>query len=143
MKTPDVNVLVYAVNRDARDHQPARDWLEAALSGPELCGLTWFALTGFLRITTNRSILPRPLDPDKALDVAETWLSSPRARIIGPGSGHLTALRALDNGRGNGGSGFSDLHLAAIAIEHDATLGTFDSDFHRFRELKLDYLGGH
>jgi len=30
--------------------------------------------------------------------------------------------------------------LAALAIEHGATLATFDGDFHRFSGLKLEYL---
>ena len=35
----------------------------------------------------------------------------------------------------------TDAHLAALAVEHGATLATFDGDFHRFNGLKLEYLG--
>lgn len=141
MKTPDVNVLVYAVNRDAREHETAVAWLEDAVSGPEICGMTWFALTGFMCITTNRSILPRPLESSRALDLVDLWLSNSGVSVIGPGSQHLTILRQLTSTHEPIGPEISDLHLAAIAIEHKATLGTFNSDFHRFGSLQLDYLG--
>ncbi len=32
MAVVDANVLLYAVNRDARHHDPAREWLDGALS---------------------------------------------------------------------------------------------------------------
>lgn len=35
----------------------------------------------------------------------------------------------------------SDAHLAALAIEHGATLGSFDADFERFSGLRFDALG--
>ncbi len=41
---------------------------------------------------------------------------------------------------GTAGNLTTDAHLAALAIEHRATLATFDGDFHRFPSLKLDYL---
>ena len=34
----------------------------------------------------------------------------------------------------------SDAHLAALAIEHGAELGTFDRDFARFAGLRLQSL---
>ena len=41
---------------------------------------------------------------------------------------------------GTGGNLTSDAHVAAIAIEHGAAVATFDADFHRFGDLRLDYL---
>ena len=37
----DVNLLIYAVNRDAPDHHKAKSWLEAVVSGTETVGLPW------------------------------------------------------------------------------------------------------
>lgn len=141
MKTPDVNVLVYAVNEAAAEHETARDWVVDALSGPDLTGLTWFALTGFLRTVTNRTVLPRPLDAARSLTHVDAWLAAPGTRLIGPGPRHFPILQRLMLGHEAIGPRISDTHLAAVAIEHDATLATFDSDFHRFGELDLDYLG--
>jgi len=36
----------------------------------------------------------------------------------------------------------SDAHLAALALEHGATIGTFDRDFRRFAGLDMKLLGG-
>jgi len=35
----------------------------------------------------------------------------------------------------------NDAHLAALALEHHATLVTFDADFHRFRGLRVERPG--
>jgi uncharacterized protein len=34
-----------------------------------------------------------------------------------------------------------DAHLAALSIEHQVTLATFDADFKTFAGLKLQYFG--
>ncbi|MGH8488528.1 MAG: PIN domain-containing protein [Gammaproteobacteria bacterium] len=42
---------------------------------------------------------------------------------------------------GTGGNLTTDAHLAALAIEHGATLGSFDGDFERFSGLAFEALG--
>jgi predicted nucleic acid-binding protein len=32
MRTPDVNVLLYAVNQDSPQHAVAREWIESSLA---------------------------------------------------------------------------------------------------------------
>ena len=58
MKVIDLNLLLYAVNRDARQHRAARRWLEKTLSGEEPVALPWIVLLGLLRVATHRRILP-------------------------------------------------------------------------------------
>jgi len=41
MKLVDLNLLIYAVNRDAPHHAAARRWWEDCLSGSEPIGLAW------------------------------------------------------------------------------------------------------
>lgn len=142
MKTPDVNVLVYAVNLDAPQRAAAARWIEDTLSEPAGVAFTWHALAGFLRLSTQRRIVPSALSLDTALGVVDEWLSHPRARIIGPTERHSHLLARLLVGAGRGGNLVSDAHLAAIAIEHGAVLGTFDRDFERFAGLRLDWLQG-
>lgn len=140
MKTPDVNVLVYAVNLDAPQRAPAAHWIEGAFSDPAGIAFTWHALTGFLRLSTQRRIVRSALPLDTALGVVDEWLSHPRARIIGPNEHHAPLLARLLIGAGRGGNLVSDAHLAAIAIEHGAILGTFDADFERFAGLRFEHL---
>lgn len=140
MKTPDANVLVYAVNMDAPQGSAAARWIEDALSEPAGIAFTWHALAGFLRLSTQQRIVRSALPLDTALGVVDEWLSHPRARIIGATTRHASLLARLLIGAGRGGNLVSDAHLAAIAIEHGATLGTFDRDFERFAGLRIDWL---
>lgn len=137
---PDVNVLVYAINPDAVQHIPARRWLEAGFHDAQGVGFAWFALAGFVRVTTKRGILPTVLSVEEALQFVGEWLSHPRAHVLNPAGGHAAIFGRLLIGAGRGGNLVSDAHLAAIAIEHGATLGTFDRDFERFAGLRIDWL---
>ena len=140
MRTPDVNVLVYAVNLDAPQRAAAARWIEDAFADPAGIAFTWHALVGFLRLSTQQRIVSSALSLDTALDVVNEWLAHPRARVIGPTDRHASLLARLLVGAGRGGNLVSDAHLAAIAIEHGATLGTFDRDFERFAGLHLELL---
>lgn len=139
---PDVNVLVYAINPDSLHHAPARRWLEDALRSPPGVGFPWNSLLGFLRLTTKRGVLPTTLSVEDALRFVEEWLAHPHARIVSPTERHAPLLARLLIGAGRGGNLVSDAHLAAIAIEHGAVLGTFDRDFERFAGLRMEWLQG-
>jgi uncharacterized protein len=140
LRVPDVNVLLYATNTASRHHATAGDWLERALSANETVGFATVAVIGFIRLSTKSSVFPQPLSPSQALDQVDTWLSASTATVIDPGPRHLELLRSLLEHSGTAGNLTTDAHLAALAIEHRATLATFDGDFHRFPSLKLDYL---
>lgn len=137
MKLPDVNVLLFAQNSEAPDHERARDWLENALSGREPVGFAWAALLGFIRIST---LLTRPKTPAEAFDTVDEWLQRPAAEIVQPTRRHGGLLRGLLTEAGTAGNLTTDAHLAALAIEHGATLASFDGDFHRFCDLRFEYL---
>ncbi|MGH8116431.1 MAG: TA system VapC family ribonuclease toxin [Rhodanobacteraceae bacterium] len=137
---PDVNVLVYAINPDALQHVAARKWLEHAYQEASGVGYAWAAVSGFLRVSTLRGILATPLSIGDALRFVDEWLSHPHARVIGPTDRHAAVLGRLLIGAGRGGNLVGDAHLAAIAIEHGATLGTFDRDLERFAGLRFELL---
>lgn len=141
MKTPDVNVLIYAVNIDAPQHARARRWIEDAYSNAAGIGFAWVALLGFLRLATRPGILQHPLPIEHALAVLDDWLAHPRARILHADPQHAAILARLLLGEGRGGNLVTDAHLAAIAIAHGATLGTFDRDFERFAGLRVEFMG--
>lgn len=138
---PDVNVLVYAINRDAGHHQRAFEWLTAALSGGGTVGFTWQVLLGFIRICTHPSILERPLDTAAAVRQVENWLGAENAILVEPGERHFSLLRDLLTRKGVAGSFTADAHIAVVAIEHEAKLASFDSDFHSLPELRFEFLG--
>jgi len=140
VKLPDVNVLLAAVNEDCVEHPAARAWLEDAFNQPAGVALGWTALLGFLRLSTRRGIFERPLPVADALVVVRMWLEAPRVHVVHPTSAHGPLLARLLLGAGTGGNLTTDAHLAALAIEHGATLGSFDRDFDRFDGLRFERL---
>jgi len=141
VKLPDVNVLLYAANEASPEHKEARAWLEAAFNEPRGVGLAWVALLGFIRLSTRRGIFPKPLTVEDAISVVQTWISHERASVLHPSERHVTILARLLVGAQTAGNLTTDAHLAALAIEHGATLGSFDADFERFSGLRFDALG--
>jgi hypothetical protein len=131
----DANVLVYAANADAREHASARKWIEVAFQGTEPIGFAWTALLAFIRISTRRGLLAKPLRIADAFGLIEDWLTAHNAVVIHPGENHAAILRGLLEAVGTAGNLTSDAHLAALAIEHGAELVSFDRDFNRFEGL--------
>ena len=135
MQLVDLNVLLYATNADGPNHEPARDWLARAMSGPGAVALPWVVILGFLRIATNPRVFQRPLALQEALGVVDGWLARPNVVVLQPGPGHWAALRTLLRTSGSAGNLTTDAHLAALAIEHGCELCTTDADFGRFSGL--------
>jgi toxin-antitoxin system PIN domain toxin len=128
----DANVLLYAVNESAPRHEESRSWLDAALTGSETIGFAWLVLLAFLRLSTRVGLFPEPLSTDGACRRVEAWLAQAPAVVVEPSTRHLRLLTDLLAAVGAGGNLVSDAHLAALGIEHQATVVTYDSDFSRF-----------
>src|SRR5271165_2933112 len=136
MILPDVNTLLYAVNRSSDHHRPALKALRHGFGDLRGVAFAWTALLGFLRLSTRRGIFPNPLSVDEALRVIELWLGHPQAVVASPGERHAQILGRLLKSAGSAGNLTTDAHLAALAIEHGATVLTFDRDFARFEGLQ-------
>ena len=76
----DANILLFAVNSAAPEHERAAAWLEGALNGNRRVGLPWESLTAFVRLVTNARVIPRPLAPGDAWTFVEEWLAAPDER---------------------------------------------------------------
>ncbi len=132
----DLNLLIYALNEDAPQHHHALGWWEEIMSSDTPVGLSWSVLLGFLRITTNPRILPRPLSARQAVEVVDDWLAHPLTQILEPTRQHWTILKELLAPLGTAANLTTDAHLAALSIEHGALLYSADSDFSRFAKLR-------
>ena len=132
----DANLLLYAYHPRAEQHEKSRAWLEGALSGPELVRFAWLTLWAFLRIATNARAFERPLSVSEADAVISSWLAQPTAGILEPGERHWDILRELMRDGQVNGPLVMDAVLAAIALEHGATICTTDRDFSRFSGIK-------
>lgn len=131
----DANLLLYAYNRNDAQHEASRIWLEATLSGSPLVRFSWLTLWSFLRIATNPRVFERPLSMAEAEHHVSSWLAQPSAGVLEPGERHWEILQQLTRGGQASGPLVMDAALAAIAIEHGATLCTTDRDFARFPGL--------
>ena len=136
MIVPDTNLLVYAVHGDSPEHPRASRWLDELLTGDELVGLPWVVVLGFVRLTTNRQIMPKPWPVADALALVDQWYAQRVVSAIEPGDSHWRILRALLSESCRGGNLTNDVHLAALCIERGATLHSADADFARFKSLQ-------
>jgi hypothetical protein len=136
VKVVDVNLLLYAVNRDAEQHAAAKAWLDRTLSGTERVALPWIVVLAFLRLVTSPRVFAKPLPVTQALSIVDSWLERPQVVALAPTEAHWPALRALLSDAGTAGNLVTDAHLAALALEHEAELCSSDTDFRRFQGLK-------
>jgi len=136
MILPDVNTLLYAVNGSSDQHTTALKALQRGFDDPRGVAFAWTALLAFLRLSTHSGVFPRPLSVDDALRVVERWLGHPQAQVVHPGERHTQILGRLLKSAGTAGNLTTDAHLAALAIEHGATVLSFDRDFARFEGVE-------
>jgi len=136
MILPDVNVIVHAHNVDSAVHAPARKWWNSCLAGPEGVGLAWATVLGFIRLTTNRKIVARPLAVRDIMLRIASWLDLPHVHMAQPSDAHFAGLRAELERLGTAGNLTTDAHLAVLAIERGYVLYTTDADFARFPGLR-------
>ena len=132
----DANLLLFAYQPRAREHEASRRWLESALSSPEPVGFAWVSLLAFLRISTDARVLRSPLSMGDAILAVDAWLRQPQVIFLQPEERHWEIFKGL-LGAGQVRSRLvMDAHLAALAIEHGAVLHTHDRDFARFPGLR-------
>jgi uncharacterized protein len=93
-------------------------------------------MLGYLRLMSSRSVLLDPFAPAEAIGHIRAWLARPQVVVVSPGSRHLDLLEALMTSAGASGRLTTDVHIAALAIEHQAELCSNDTDFARFPGLR-------
>jgi hypothetical protein len=134
--TVDANILLYAIDEHSPMNTVSRTWWEQTLSSSETIALDWNVLLAFVRISTRANVFLKPLKVDEAMGLLDSWLSLSNVTVLSPTDRHVFVLRELLKPLGTAGNLTSDAHLAALAIEHGATLYSFDSDFARFTGLR-------
>jgi uncharacterized protein len=138
MKIIDVNILIYAVDRQSQYHARVLNWWNAAMNGDEQIGLPWIALSGFVRIVTNPKLLDSPLSVEQAVDRVDAWLAQPMVVIAVERDNHWSLFREFIRDVGTVGNRTTDAHLAALAVSRAATLASCDRGFARFPQLRWE-----
>jgi len=132
----DANILLYAADETAPEHQRAAAWLAGELNGDRRVAMPWESLTAFLRISTHPRASDQPLPPAEAWRLVDEWLAVPVVWTPTPTDQHAAVLADLVTRYRVAGNLVPDAHLAALAIEHGLEICSADSDFARFRELR-------
>ena len=134
----DTNILLYSSNESSEHHRVAREFLDRAVTGPEVLLLAWPVIFGYLRISTHAAVFPQPLTPDAANANVDSLLSSPYVRVLEYDSGFWESYKSLTGDLVTRGNFVSDAHLAALLRHHGVrVLYTNDSDFRKFRFLEV------
>ena len=138
MTLVDANLLLYAANRAAPEHERARAWLDNRLNGTVPLGLPWPSLLAFVRLATNPLVVRHPVAAAEAWRQVEEWLECEPAWTPLPGDGHRAIIGVFLKAPWMTSRLVPDAHLAALAIEHGLTLQSTDGDFARFPGLKWE-----
>ena len=134
----DANLLLYAANRDAPEHDLARSWLDTRLNATARVGIPWLSLLAFVRIASNPAVLRQAVRPADAWRQALEWLACEPVWIPLPGARHADILSQLLDSPFVTSRLVPDAHLAALAIEHGLRLCSTDGDFAKFPGLKWE-----
>jgi toxin-antitoxin system PIN domain toxin len=134
----DANLLLYAANRAAPEHERAREWLDGRLNGSAPVGLPWPSLLAFVRLATNPLVVRTPATLPQAWRQVQDWLECRPAWTPAPGDAHRAILRELLAAPWMTSRLVPDAHLAALAVEHGLTLHSTDGDFSRFPRLRWE-----
>jgi toxin-antitoxin system PIN domain toxin len=87
-------------------------------------------------LSTRPVVVEAPLEVDGAIGLVESWLEQPCVTVINPTERHTAILRELLAPLGTSANLTTDARLAALAIEHGASLCSCDTDFSRFQGLR-------
>ena len=134
----DSNILIYAYDETSPHHEAARRWLDGAVAEEDEIAIPLISLLAFMRVMTDPSLFGSPMGVADAGEIVAEWLSLPNVGMVQPTGRHFALLAELAQAGQARGAMMMDAHLAALAIEHVATVCTTDRDFARFKGLRLE-----
>lgn len=141
----DTNVLLYAANADAPQHDACSSLLQEWRPRREPWFLTWGICYEFMRVVTHPQVLEHPWSAAAAAGYLEALLASPGLTLLQETERHATVARSvIDEMPSLRGSLLHDAHIAILMREHGIRrIVTNDSDFHRFGFVQvIDPLAG-
>jgi toxin-antitoxin system PIN domain toxin len=134
----DANILLYAANHAAPEHDRCRAWLDGRLGGRDRVGLPWPSLVAFVRLATNPLVVRRPASAAVAWTQVQEWLGCEPAWVPLPTERHAELLGRFCALPWMTSRLVPDAHLAVLAIEHGLTVCSTDGDFARFPNLSWE-----
>ncbi|MGH9393510.1 MAG: type II toxin-antitoxin system VapC family toxin [Terriglobales bacterium] len=135
----DTNLLVYAADQNAPEHESARSHVSGWRTGREAWRASWTVFYEFLRVTTHPAVFSRPLSIQSAWSFLQTLAASPSFAMLGETDRHAEVVSLLVRRYGHvRGNHVHDFHIAAVMYENGVNeIRTADADFHRFDFLTV------
>jgi len=128
----DVNILLAAFLAGHPQHAESRGWLTELLSTDQVVvpDVVW---AGLVRIATN----PRIVNPPATISEVAAFIAEVRGQPsyrmdVRAMTSPVEVFLAICQAGGVIGNKVSDAYIAAIAIEHGASIATWDKDFEAF-----------
>jgi toxin-antitoxin system PIN domain toxin len=131
---PDANVLIHALREDSMEHVACHRWLTNTATAGDAIALCEMVEAALLRIPTLPKLQLVPMTQTLGFWKDDLW-SYPGTRRLGAGNRHAKIISNFINTLGLCGNDINDAWLAALAIEHRATLVSTDQGFARFQGL--------
>jgi hypothetical protein len=130
----DTNVLVYAADVAAPEHERCRTLLERWRERSSAWFVTWGICYEFLRVVTHPRVLRRPWSAGAANEFLEAVAAAPGLGMLVQTERHRAVLReVVGEVPGLAGNLWHDAETAALMREHGIRrICTRDTDFHRF-----------
>ena len=133
----DTNVLVYALDADAKQHAAARALLEAARDGSAILYVTPQILCEFYSIVTNARRVSKPRAPAEALNALSDLIVFLHVLPI-PAHTVEGLMKLLDQHPVTGGDIFDLQIVATMQANSIQRIYTFNTaDFEAFSELAV------
>ncbi|UPK75957.1 PIN domain-containing protein [Nocardioidaceae bacterium SCSIO 66511] len=140
----DVNVCVHGMRPgESEAAGKLHSWLTDRINGTEPVGVSEFVLSAATRITTQHRVFRTPSSPEDCIAFGTALLNAPAVRAVRPSGRHWSIFGDFVTSLRLRGNDVPDAYLAALAMEHDATMVTLDRGFARFTGLRtLNPLAG-
>ncbi len=130
----DVNVLVRAHRPEFSSSGNTLAWLEKALADEEPVAVWDSILVSTFRVLTHPKLVREIDAPVRAMQFLQEVRDA--SIVVGGKSRHWIITRHLIESARATGNLVRDASIAAVAIENNCRLATFDQDFARFSNLQ-------
>ena len=130
----DTNVLLYAADRNAPEHEKCRVLVQRWREQSSPWYLTWSIIYEFLRVATHPRVFRNPFSLDNAWSFVEAVLAAPSAGILIESRLHRQVANEVFGELPDlAGNLVFDARIAILMREHGIkTIYTRDTDFNRF-----------
>ena len=137
MNILDVNVVVALFRSDDPRHEGITEWFAESRGRGESFTVPDLVWVGFVRVVTNKRIMPVPATFEEAWDFVVALRSQGHYLAFAPHPMTLNEFADLSMNAQASGNLLTDAYIAASAARIGGTVVTFDRDFRKFDGIRV------